>query len=94
MAGVNRSVKISGVYTVPAEADPRIGTGNWEAFGSYPIEHVLKAAEKWRAFVMGEKKLRLCWNVIPQWSVRAADWQNQPDGLRWSGLTLAPVRLL
>ncbi len=60
--------------------NPRIGTGNWEAFQNYPIEHVFETAATWRARVKGEKKLWLCWNVSPRWSVvqqrlaRLAGW--------------------
>jgi hypothetical protein len=60
--------------------NPRIDTGNWEAFQSYPIEHVFEIAATWRARVKGEKKLWLCWNVSPRWSVvqqrlaRLAGW--------------------
>lgn len=57
------------MYTVPAEVDPRIGTGNWAAFGSYPIEHIFAVADQWRALLRGHKKLWLCWNVSPRWSV-------------------------
>jgi hypothetical protein len=53
----------------PPEIDPRIGTGNWDAFKDYPIEHVLDVAARWKARVQGERKLWLCWNVSPRWCV-------------------------
>lgn len=57
------------MYTAPADVDPRIGTGNWDAFGSYPIEHVLDVTGQWRKILRNQKKLWLCWNVSPRWSV-------------------------
>ncbi|MEQ1948618.1 MAG: hypothetical protein ABL995_15615 [Bryobacteraceae bacterium] len=57
------------MISVPAEVDPRIGTGNWEAFHGYPLQHVFDVTAGWRDRLRGHKHLWLCWNVSPRWSV-------------------------
>ena len=67
--GVHRTAACLHMLTVPQDVDPRIGTGNWDAFESYPIEHVFAVAAKWRKILEGHRKLWLCWNVSHRWSV-------------------------
>ncbi|HTT61257.1 MAG TPA: hypothetical protein VMG35_05430, partial [Bryobacteraceae bacterium] len=48
-------------------ADPKSGTGDWQAF-SLPLERVFEAAADWQRRLAGIDKPWLCWNVSRRWS--------------------------
>lgn len=60
-------------------ADPKSGTGDWNAF-SLPLERVFDAAAGWKQRLTGVARPWLCWNVSPRWSclqqrlVRQVGW--------------------
>lgn len=62
------------------EMDPRIGTGNWQAFPRHRMDEVFAAAESWKAQLAGIEKPWLCWCVDPDWClyqqqlVQAVGW--------------------